>query len=141
MPKLTPDSIRASLNVMARSLGVAVRRHAHPQHRGPLDGYVRFIGQLERFITHLETTVTSISTALNKVEAERDAWKTYAQNQKTKADQADRARQAAEDKLAAMPLQADAEDAAAVNGVIAAADDLPPAETPTTLPDGTPIPA
>lgn len=135
------ETVRKNLRIMGDNLAGPLRRHAQPHHHAPIDAYVGFIGKLLDFITQLEKQMTTITQALTKVEGQRDAWKTYAQAQKTKADQSDRARQAAEDKLAALPFLPDAEDAANVNGVLSAADDLPPADTtPTPEPVPTPEP-
>ena len=113
-----------AINKVAKHLGGAIRAHAQPRHRPYLDNYARLMLWLVKYVTKLENKMSQISQALSKVEGQRDAWKSYAQQQSDRA-------KAAEDKLAAIPFIPDADDNAAVTAVLDAPDDLPPVPQPT----------
>jgi len=134
---MTHDTARNNLKTLGATLGGPFRNHAHPRHHDAIDSYVRFIDAMLGHLEHLETQMSKISDALNKRTNERDQWKAYAQSQQglvdaanTAAQTAQAAEKAAEDRLAAIPIIPDADDVTAVDAVIAAADDLPPAAPP-----------
>jgi peptidoglycan hydrolase CwlO-like protein len=123
--------MRDSIGTVAKNLGL-LRSQVHQKHHHALDSNVAFLRVLIRELEHLEKQMAQVKQALDKRTAERDAWKAYAQSRDAAVTDAQAKEKTAEDALAAIPIVTDADDKAAVDAVLAAPDDLPPAETPVT---------